>query len=407
MCRLRPRGLRAGGAGIYYHFDYVGGPRNYKWICTVPTTKVWEQMNLAYRYGADRLWIVNVGDLKPMEFDIDFFLNFAWAPDAWPKERIGDFTRLWAAREFGPEHAEEIARIEMRYLKFIGRRKPEVVDPGTFSLVNYGEADRVIAEYQDLVERAEAVSRQLPPETRDAFFQLVLFPVRASAQVVELYIAAGRNQLFAAQGRARANEMAGATRALFQADKDLTATYNNVLSGGKWQHMMDQTHIGYTYWNEPPKDTMPTVREIALPEPASMAVAVDGSAQAWPGSSTACGLPEFDGFNRQTSYVDVFNRGRTGFDFKASADQPWIRLRADSGGKAGGRAQGTASISGRVEDEARVWVDIDWGLAPAGDSHGSIVFRSGTDNRPRSELTLPGRLRPREGTRRDLSSPGA
>jgi hypothetical protein len=358
---------RAGGAGIYYHFDYVGGPRSYKWICTVPTTKVWEQMNLAYRYGANRLWIVNVGDLKPMELDIDFFLALAWSPDAWPRERIGEFTRLWAAREFGPDHADEIASIEMAYLKFIGRRKPEVTDPGTYNLVDYREADRVTAEYRDLVERAEAVGKQLPMETRDAYFELVLFPVEASAQVVELYIAAGRNQLYAKQGRPLANMMAERVRALFQADKDLTASYNTVLSGGKWDHMMDQTHLGYTYWNEPPKDTIPALQEITIPEPATMGIAVEGSAEAWPGALDPCELPQFDGFNRQTSFVDVFNRGRTAFDFTAAADRPWIHVRDDSGA-------GAASISGRVRDETRVWVDIDWSQVPAGDSRGSIVF---------------------------------
>jgi hypothetical protein len=213
-------------------------------------------------------------------------------------------------------------------------------------------------------------------ETRDAYFQLVLFPVKASAQVVELYIAAGRNRMFAAQGRAQANDMAERTRALFQADKDLATLYNDVLSGGKWQHMMDQTHLGYTYWNEPPKDTMPAVKDITLPEPAAMAVAVDGSAEAWPGASADCRLPEFDAFNRQTSFVDVFNRGRTGFDFSATADSPWIRLREDSGGHAteNGSPAGNTPLSGRVEDEARVWVDIDWDRVPGVESHGSIVI---------------------------------
>jgi hypothetical protein len=101
---------RSGGAGIYYHFDYVGGPRSYKWLNTVPITKIWEQMTLAYHYGADRIWIVNVGDLKPMEFPIEFFLHLAWAPDRWPKERISEYTRLWAGREFGPEHAGRYRR---------------------------------------------------------------------------------------------------------------------------------------------------------------------------------------------------------------------------------------------------------------------------------------------------------
>ena len=72
---------RSGGSGVYYHFDYVGGPRSYKWLNTIPIAKIWEQMNLAYRYGANRIWIVNVGDIKPMEFPIQFFMDYAWNPE--------------------------------------------------------------------------------------------------------------------------------------------------------------------------------------------------------------------------------------------------------------------------------------------------------------------------------------
>ena len=135
---------RSGGAGIYYHFDYVGGPRNYKWLNTNPIAKVWEQMNLAYRYDANRIWIVNVGDLKPMEFPIEFFLTLAWDPQRWPKEKIAEFTRSWAEREFGPANAPQIADIVAKYTKYNGRRKPELLDPATFSLVNYREADTVL-----------------------------------------------------------------------------------------------------------------------------------------------------------------------------------------------------------------------------------------------------------------------
>src|SRR5579859_2098234 len=147
---------RPGGAGIYYHFDYVGDPRNYKWINTNQISKVWEQMHLARDYGADRLWVVNVGDLKPMEFPIEFFLTLARDPEAWPKERLGEFTRDWAAREFGPGHAAEIADIVTRHDRYIGRRKPELLTPDTFSVTNYHEADRVVAEYRQLLEIGRA-----------------------------------------------------------------------------------------------------------------------------------------------------------------------------------------------------------------------------------------------------------
>jgi hypothetical protein len=127
---------RPGGAGVYYHFDYVGGPRSYKWLNTVPIAKAWEQMHLAWRHGADRIRIVNVGDLKPMEFPIEFFLTYARDPERWPHTRLTEYGRLWAAREFGDEHAAEIAALVQGYTRLNGRRKQRLAgragasDPG-------------------------------------------------------------------------------------------------------------------------------------------------------------------------------------------------------------------------------------------------------------------------------------
>ena len=151
---------RPGGAGIYYHVDYVGDPRSYKWINTYQLPKIWEQMNLAYEYGADRIWILNVGDLKPMELPIEFFLDFARDPKRWNKDQLSEFTKLWAEREFGPEHAEEIADLVSKYTKYNARRKPEQLTPETFSLVDYHEAERVQEEWQKITLEAEALKRE-------------------------------------------------------------------------------------------------------------------------------------------------------------------------------------------------------------------------------------------------------
>jgi len=357
---------RSGGAGIYYHFDYVGGPRSYKWINTNPIPKVWEQMNLAYHYGATRIWIVNVGDLKPMEFPMEFFLTFARDPQRWPKEKLGEFTTEWATREFGPTYALEIAKVMEQYAKYNGRRKPELLEPGTYSQVDYQEADRVSGEFQSAVNQAEQIYAKLPEDYRDAFFQLVLFPVKASAQVTQLYITAGKNQLYAKQGRASANDLAAQARALFQADAELSANYNHSLAHGKWDHMMDQTHIGYTYWNEPPKNTMPEVVELNVAAEAKMGIAIEGSNAAWPGAAEEAVLPQFDSFGQQRYCVDVFNHGRAPFRFSATISEPWIRL---------------SQTSGDVEKEQRVWVSIDWNKAPAGTTTGSVKI-SGTEGEP-------------------------
>ncbi len=355
---------RSGAAGVYYHFDYVGDPRSYKWLNTIPITKVWEQMNLAHSYGADRIWIINVGDLKPMEFPTEFFLTLAWNPGQWSQKRIREYTRSWAEREFGPRYAAEIADVISAYTKYNGRRKPELLEPATFSLVDYGEADHIVAEWESTVGKAERIYRRLPENARDAFFQLVLYPAKASAQVAELYVAAGKNQRYASQGRASTNDLAAQARALFHADAALSDFYNHTLAHGKWNHMMDQTHIGYSSWNEPSSNVMPKVAEIEVPGAAALGVAVEGSTAAWPGPSGEPALPQFDGFNRQRRYIDLFNRGTAPFQFTATVNEPWIVLDGTRG-----------SIErGSVEKERRLWVNVDWRQAPKGLSEGSVTI---------------------------------
>lgn len=348
---------RSGGAGIYYHFDYVGDPRSYKWLNTVPITKVWEQMNLAHQYGANQVWIVNVADLKPMEFPIEFFLDLARDPKQWPKERIPDFTRLWAEREFGPKYAPEIADIVSKYTKFNGRRKPELLEPDTFSLVDYQEADRIAAEWKLLTDEAERIYHALPENARDAFFELVLYPAKASAQVAELYITVGRNRLYASQGRASTHDLAARARALFQADAELSNDYNHSLAHGKRDHMMDQTHIGYTSWRDPPANVLPSVNEIEVPVPPALGVAVEGSAAAWPGPPGIPLLPQFDALNQQRRYIEVFNRGQTSYPFTAKSSATWIAL---------------STTHGTVDKDQRLWVDVDWSKAPKGTSNGVV-----------------------------------
>lgn len=354
---------RPGGYGIYYHFDYVGGPRNYKWLNTNQIERVWEQMHLALKYGADRLWVVNVGDIKPMEFPIEFFLDYAWAPSRWPAERLPDYYRIWAGRQFGSEHAEEIASQLARYTRFNSRRKPELLSPGTYSLVNYREAERIMNEYNALAGETERLYDAIPAPYRDAYFELVYFPVQACSNLNELYVTAGRNRLYAEQGRAATNGLARKVEELFARDSNLTARYHSELAGGKWDHMMSQTHIGYTYWQEPRKNTMPEVREIKLPQEALMGVSPEGTGRCWPGEEDSAGLPGFDPWNRQEYTLDVFNRGSLPFDYRVDPGEEWIRV---------------IPLKGRVEKETRLKVSIDWKKAPEGEHASSIGIHGST-----------------------------
>jgi len=347
---------RAGGAGIYYHFDYVGDPRSYKWLNTYPITKVWEQMDLAHAYGANRIWVVNVGDLKPMEFPIEFFLDYARDPSRWNQDNLSTYTKLWAARNFGPEHAAEIADLISKYTKFNGRRKPEQLEPDTFSLTHFQEAERVDSDWQAITEEAERIQQELPPAYHDAFFELVLYPIKASAIVNRLYITAGENHLYATQGRVSANDLATRARALFAADAALSSEYNHQLAQGKWDRMMDQTHIGYTFWNQPPLNAMPAVSEVQPASGARMGVAVEGSAIA-SDRARPLTLPTVDVYNQQTRFIDVFDEGDQPFTFTVRADHPWIAVTPDHG---------------TVAKDQRLLVHIDWNQVPPGENSGTI-----------------------------------
>jgi hypothetical protein len=273
---------RKGGYGIYYHFDYVGDPRNYKWLNTNQISKIWEQMHLAYEYNARQVWIVNVGDLKPMEFPISFFMDYAWSPNSWPVSRVQDYTKLWATQQFGSAYADEIAKILTLYTKYNARCKPELLNENTYSLVNYHEFDHVVADYDKLRDDAVDLYRKMPGTYKDAYYQLVLHPVEACANLNELYYYTAKNKLYAAQGLAATNAMADSVKKCFERDSLIAHYYNKILANGKWDHMMDQTHIGYTGWQEPPVNKMPEVKTIALPVLPKMGVAIEGKGQKMP-----------------------------------------------------------------------------------------------------------------------------
>ncbi len=348
---------RQGGAGVYYHFDYVGGPRSYKWINVTPITKIWEQMHLAWQYEARRIWIVNVGDLKPMEFPIEFFLDYAWRPEAIAYEDLVQWSEDWARRNFVEPYAGPIARLINGYTKLNRRRTPELLSPDTLSLVNYNEAERVLDEWRELVKLAETVNESLPEAFQAAFFQLVLYPVKASSVVQELYVQAGYNRLYSSQGRAATNDRAERVRALFEEDNALAQAYHS-LNDGKWNHMMAQVNLGYRIWQQPLIERMPPVHEVRPHRGAVPAVAIEGSTDSWPSTGAPPAvLPPLDVFSGQTRWIEIFNRGTESFEFRIESSSPWVRVFPDQG---------------VVEDTVRVAVSLK-DQAPAGAAQATLT----------------------------------
>lgn len=260
---------RKGGYGMYYHFDYVGAPRNSKWINITQIQRIWEQMNLTYVHGVRELWVVNVGDFKPMEYPITFFLDMAWNPSRFNENNLLQHTERFCAQQFGEKYAKEAARLIDTYTKYNRRMPPESLNDKTYSLDNYNEWQRVKDDYTALSLDALRLYYLMPKTHRDAFDQLVLFPIQACANLYEMYYAVAMNRSLAAKNDVEANRWADKVRNCFERDSVLTYHYNHIISGGKWNHLMDQTHIGYHSWQEPKHNIMPDVAMVSEPHDVS------------------------------------------------------------------------------------------------------------------------------------------
>ncbi|MCZ4507124.1 glycosyl hydrolase 115 family protein [Streptomyces sp. ActVer] len=385
--------LRGGGYGLYYHFDYVGVGRNYKWVDTTSLPNMWDQLQQAAEYGNRELWVTNVGDLKGNELPTEFFLDYAWDPGRWPLERLGEWERRYARQNFGGALASEIASVLARYAQLQSRRKPELLnrritlvdgkvvydDQQTPFHFGHRELERVTEEWRRLGRDAERIGRRLPAADQDAWFELVGYAVEATANLYGLRQAEFTNLLYARQGRAATNDLAADAEAGLARDFALAERFNSRVAGGKWRGFQTQPHIGYgdverygpnAPWQQPERDNValpdeifPAVKRVEVPVGAEMGVAVDGveSGEWWPGSraSGEAALPVFSPYQtRPDQYIEVFNRGRTAFDYRITPSVPWIRVDRPRG---------------RVEKQVRAVVTVDWARAPQGRTEASVT----------------------------------
>ena len=194
---------------------------------------------MAWSRGADRIWVVNVGDLKPVEIPINHFFDMAYDADMWGVDKTEDWAKAWAAREFGSTHATNIADVMMKFGMFSNRRKFELVEPLVYSVTNYNEADAILEQWAMLAEQAQGIYSQLDTSAQPAFFQLILHPILGGQILHKIYIGAAKNALYAGQNRNSANDMINAVLQYSNDDANLTMRWNEMLDG-KWNHMMDR-----------------------------------------------------------------------------------------------------------------------------------------------------------------------
>jgi hypothetical protein len=367
---------RSGGAGVYYHFDYVGDSRNYKWLDTIQLQKTYEQMKLAKDRDADRIWIVNVGDIKPSEIALSHWFDIAYDMDSYDETSVPQWTEDWATRNFGEEHAADIAEIVDEYGTLANMRKFEWVEPSSFSILNYEEADGILARWMNIATKAQKIADALPAAAYPGYYQTVLHRVLAGANFVDLQIAGERNIIYAQMGRNSANRWMQHVIDAMNKDHNLTQIYHTLLNG-KWDHMMDQTHIGYQgYWQQPMRQSSPDLRYVMVQERSlagDMGIAVEGSNATIPGDDmwhsnggNSLTLPAITPFTPKR-WIEIASRGTRSFSWNISAD-PFIILSQQAG------------TIGPNDPDVRVYIDVDFSKVADNFGKKSILnFTSSTD----------------------------
>ena len=320
-------------------------------------------MQLAKARQADRIWVVNVGDLKPLEIPINHYLDLAYDTSRWGYDSVPTWLKLWAAREFGSEYSDAISSVVDRYGMYAARRKYELLDPSTYSQLNYNEAEAVLAQWDALGKDAQAIYDKLDETSKPSFYQMILQPVLGGGVVTRIHTEVGKNSHFAIQKRNAANDVATGVMDLFKRDHELTQRYHDLLDG-KWSHMLDQTHLGYSYWQQTMRNTLPPlsfVQNLEISLAGNLGIGVEASNATVPGddayhslSSNTLTLPPIDPYGPKTRWIDIFARGTEACSWKVSPWVDYVTVSPASGNSGG--SNGT---------DARVYISVDWSKAPA------------------------------------------
>lgn len=356
---------RPGGSGVYYHIQWLNGATSaYTWLNTTPPALIFAEMNKAWQYNARSLWVLNVGDIKPGELGVEFFLDMAWDPRRRRHDNLRDFLEQWAARDLDGGLAPEIAAIMEEHFRLGLTRRPEHLvqyraeTPLRYSWFSHDhyndEAQQRLDRYAAIARRAKAVYDRLPRERKDAFFQLVLYPVQCAALINEKVICADKSVRYAAQGRASAAEYARRARAAAARIIELTDRYNTglVTAGEKWNHMM--ASAPGPWGRQRHQFEMPPLSDFDGLGPPMLDVAPEGGR----GNAVA----DLSVYTQGRRFIDLFNTGKGPIVWKATMSKPWVKL---------DRAEG------RFITEQRLWVSIDWATAPPGrDIEAAIDFES-------------------------------
>ena len=326
---------RKAGWGLYYHFDYHGSPISYEWVNSSPITKAWEQLTAAYAFGIRDLWVVNVGDLRPVELPLSYFLDLAFDFDKWSQpNRTGEWLDKWTKQQFGGFADEktltDIAAVLNGYTRMNGDCHPEAVQEDTFSFA-CGEYAAELDRARKLDVLSADIAARLPAECADGYFGLVHFPAAASANLRRMMILAGLQRIFCRAGSSYANELSAQVNACIARDKELCRQYNEDMANGKWNKMMSSKHVAFFNWNGEGSD-YPRTQKLNLPAAGEVFALLPGSdVPLFEGEAV---LPVLSDLENNTAFFFVTSTAETSPRFSVDADREWIKLAAEKLGSA-------------------------------------------------------------------------
>jgi hypothetical protein len=357
---------RSGESGVYYHISYLGHPHDYLWLNTTPPALIYEEMNKAYHTGANRYWLLNVGDLKPGELGIQFFLSLAWDNDAFNYNNVPEFLPRFLASIFGEKYKADLTKIIHTYYRLGFQRKPEYMDwsfkwntlfskgpimDTDFSFKNYNEAQNRLDQYHKIAVKAKKILQELPKKYKPAFYELVYYPVKGAELQNLKMLQAQKNHWYARQGRSLTNHLAGDVKAYDDSISMITKRYNSLLNG-KWEDMMTVPRR---------RPQLPPLDSIKLADKAKMGIFVQGSQDL----TSYHILPRFNPYTDRAYKVVVYDKGKNPISWKAKTNNSWLEL---------------SKSKGRTNTQNKIWVSVNWDKAPTGkDVKGKIEISSGSN----------------------------
>lgn len=353
---------RSGRSGVYYHSSYLGKPHDHLWMNTVSPTLMYEELRKAYDATADRIWLLNAGDIKSCEFAVDYFLTMAFDIDSFNFERAANYRTEWLCGMLGDEYRNEYQDVVNSFYKLAFARKPEFMGWGyqwttdkhgkerntdtDFSLTNYREVDNRLSEYRRIGNVVEKILNNMSDEKQKAcFYQSLYYPVKGCELLNRMILDGQRNRWYSIQQRASAKELEKSAKLCYDSLEVITKGYNSLLDG-KWDHVMTMKQGFAAAYFELPK-----LRDVELAPVASLGVMAEGE-DVLKGLKSFHSLPCFNTYLRQSYYVDVFNKGAAPLKWKTAVTNDWILV---------------SKKSGETATEDRIEVSIDWAKVPAGE----------------------------------------